>query len=473
MNGVAQTAAAGPALRVFCENTETGEFSDHLFQAAPDTGTGLIRLGRVEFNELRLEDARISRWHAEIHFGPDGVFFTDNRSANGSMLDGALVEPETLHPLAGRSEIVVTPFRLTWAALTMQAEPEPRVAEGAAPSVGMPQRPAAAQPPPPASAEIEATVTAAEEELGLKMAEYLGARDLLVSELDRMLGGLDQTARAQVLAGLRQRHPALGAPSPLEPPRAEEPPREVSDVPTGGVPQPPAQPMADAPVAAAAAALWRRFLGPDVPSSPEALARTVTVAGEAVGAFAEVLFSWYLHVQKLGEEYGLATGARDGLLRRVSMRGGDRRGPAGGASPAEVSVRGTRELLAFLFEEGPDRVGELRRAFAELVAHDAALSTAAVASATKLIEGLSPDRLGGESKDAWFGGSDAARWKAFVKAYERLAPGSAGFDRRFFAAGFEQAYLAHVPWGAARSLDSPSIVWPPPVPVGKKDRKGK
>jgi hypothetical protein len=76
------------------------------------------RIGRSLAADVRLDDPTISRRHALIVRGPDGVRVLDDRSLNGVFVNGARVEWRTL---ADGDEIVVGRYRLHFLARTADA----------------------------------------------------------------------------------------------------------------------------------------------------------------------------------------------------------------------------------------------------------------------------------------------------------------------------------------------------------------
>ena len=76
------------------------------------------RVGRSLAADVRLDDPTISRRHALIVRGPDGVRVLDDRSLNGVFVNGARVE---WRQLADGDEIVVGRYRLHFLALTAGA----------------------------------------------------------------------------------------------------------------------------------------------------------------------------------------------------------------------------------------------------------------------------------------------------------------------------------------------------------------
>lgn len=70
---------------------------------------GRMRLGRALDNEIVLPDLLISRHHAELVIGPNGIQLTDLGSANGTFVDG---RPVNSAPLRVGETIAIGPFQL-------------------------------------------------------------------------------------------------------------------------------------------------------------------------------------------------------------------------------------------------------------------------------------------------------------------------------------------------------------------------
>jgi DNA-binding NtrC family response regulator len=69
-----------------------------------------IRIGSDEDNDLRLDDPHVSRRHAEVRRGPDGVLLRDLGSKNGTFVEGIKVK-EALLPPGANITIGGTPLR--------------------------------------------------------------------------------------------------------------------------------------------------------------------------------------------------------------------------------------------------------------------------------------------------------------------------------------------------------------------------
>jgi pSer/pThr/pTyr-binding forkhead associated (FHA) protein len=79
------------------------------------------RIGRSLAADIRLDDPTISRRHALLVRGPDGVRVLDDRSLNGVFVNGKRVEWQTL---ADGDEVVVGRFRLHFVRMSVEATAE-------------------------------------------------------------------------------------------------------------------------------------------------------------------------------------------------------------------------------------------------------------------------------------------------------------------------------------------------------------
>ncbi len=57
-----------------------------------------VSLGRANTNDIILNDVRVSRSHARLEYGPEGISLVDMGSSNGTRLNGIRVERATLKP---------------------------------------------------------------------------------------------------------------------------------------------------------------------------------------------------------------------------------------------------------------------------------------------------------------------------------------------------------------------------------------
>lgn len=108
---------------------------------------GALTLGREKDRTLMLPSSAVSRKHARFELRGDKLFFFDEGSANGSIVDGRRVVAPV--EVSSRSVIEITPFRIT---VEGGAEDEEE-------KTVMLKRPAAAAPPPPRPASLPAAPT--------------------------------------------------------------------------------------------------------------------------------------------------------------------------------------------------------------------------------------------------------------------------------------------------------------------------
>src|ERR671939_35074 len=57
-----------------------------------------VTIGREEGNVLRLNDERVSRFHAKIQQNDDDIILTDLESTNGTRVNGSVVQIRRLRP---------------------------------------------------------------------------------------------------------------------------------------------------------------------------------------------------------------------------------------------------------------------------------------------------------------------------------------------------------------------------------------
>src|SRR5215210_8779514 len=58
----------------------------------------LVTIGREEGNMLRLNDERVSRFHAKVQFDNSELILTDLESTNGTRVNGNVVQIRRLRP---------------------------------------------------------------------------------------------------------------------------------------------------------------------------------------------------------------------------------------------------------------------------------------------------------------------------------------------------------------------------------------
>lgn len=84
-----------------------------------------VRIGRNGLNELTLDQGFVSQFHGIIRVGPDGIYFQDLGSTNGSTLDGKRVPKNVDMPITGRSDLRIGPIKLDVEIVAARAAPTP------------------------------------------------------------------------------------------------------------------------------------------------------------------------------------------------------------------------------------------------------------------------------------------------------------------------------------------------------------
>jgi hypothetical protein len=183
-----------------------------VFRDLPLTPTNPITLGREEGNLLRLNDERISRFHAKVQMDNDDVILTDLESTNGTKVNGKTVQIRRLRPGdqvgIGRSLLRYgsdEEIRARMAALagvdvaSMNGGPEPA---GAVPPPTMPVNPDAN----PLEREFEFTINASAEATGPRGGMFF--RDQPLPPLPQKLTPAQAARVAEILDLL---HHGLGS----------------------------------------------------------------------------------------------------------------------------------------------------------------------------------------------------------------------------------------------------------------------
>ncbi len=99
--------------------------------AGPDTSEvvelalGTTSIGRQADSKIRLNHAMVSRQHAEIDCAESSCQIVDLGSANGTVLGGQNLPPNTPTLLTPGVVIEIGPFQLTYEQLVLEVEPQP------------------------------------------------------------------------------------------------------------------------------------------------------------------------------------------------------------------------------------------------------------------------------------------------------------------------------------------------------------
>jgi phage tail-like protein len=100
--------------------------------------TQVLKLGRSPDNGLPLPNAQVSRYHAEVAPGPQGLMLTDLGSANGTFVGGERLLPNQSHLIAPGTSFQIGPFVLVFEAAAAppaeEGDPEPPAQEPAPPT---------------------------------------------------------------------------------------------------------------------------------------------------------------------------------------------------------------------------------------------------------------------------------------------------------------------------------------------------
>lgn len=102
--------------------------------AMPELGD-TVRIGRETDNDVILEDAHSSRYHAEIRRTQKGVEIRDVGSANGTIVDDAALEPHEWYPIQVGQSIFIGDTEIVWEALE---RPKPLPSDATIPGVPIP-----------------------------------------------------------------------------------------------------------------------------------------------------------------------------------------------------------------------------------------------------------------------------------------------------------------------------------------------
>ncbi len=68
-----------------------------------------VTIGREEDNHIRLNDERVSRFHAKVQEDEGRIILTDLESTNGTRVNGRLVQS---HPITAGDEIILGSMRV-------------------------------------------------------------------------------------------------------------------------------------------------------------------------------------------------------------------------------------------------------------------------------------------------------------------------------------------------------------------------
>ena len=72
-------------------------------KAGPWASTILV--GRSRTNDVCIAHSSVSKLHARVRIGPDGLFLSDAGSSNGTAVNGEAIKPETEHRLSHATQL--------------------------------------------------------------------------------------------------------------------------------------------------------------------------------------------------------------------------------------------------------------------------------------------------------------------------------------------------------------------------------
>jgi len=439
------------ALLVRVDNLDDGTTRSHAFPRSP------VRIGRNALNDLPLEFAFVSQWHAVVQFDEANTAFYDLGSTNGTTVQGQRIgKNEGVAVTGPEMDFRVGKLRLTFArghaqpgmsqAPSLRARGEnldrTQTAGGAHPELGdtgnatmmldssaiseaiargMAARPAAGGGlPAPARQRIVA--------LAQLHAQYRRAwKDLY----DNLIASLQALPAAQVPAAI-----ALFAQSY---PEAAQEAELKALAQSQGVPLP-----EDGGVAADLVSRLAQYFMPQRPPPRS--------AAEVEGFLVRVLWS----VEVFGTAYVALRKGQDELNNE--MMGYARRS----AQPSPLEESGDpRQVLDYLLDwSSPDaesRVAALKGNFAEIMSHQVALLSGMMEGVRKLFAAeLSPTTLEAEAAQKQPGGfwvtREAKAWRQYLATHRSLTEEDKALTSAVFGRAFARAY-ARALGGAVNERD--------------------
>ena len=93
-------------LTAIVKDLRTTTMTAHRFLRSP------VSVGRQDDNALRLDARLVSRHHGAFLFSRGGLHYVDLHSANGSFIDGVLLQPEEPVEIRSSTVITVVPFQI-------------------------------------------------------------------------------------------------------------------------------------------------------------------------------------------------------------------------------------------------------------------------------------------------------------------------------------------------------------------------
>ncbi|MEZ4329816.1 MAG: FHA domain-containing protein [Polyangiales bacterium] len=386
-----------------------------------------VRIGRNPLNDLTIDHAFVSQWHAQLRFEGMEVTIMDLGSTNGSAINGhRLPSQQNIRVGGPTDEIQLGPIRLqlNFGPASMATEQVGRASMdgrglkaatmmlGAKTAVVEADGPSHANP-----AKLLEMVVGTVDAVRPGYAQYRQAWAGVLQQVKAQLDRLPVDARPAAVRAMVRAMPQLSSEPELEALLREY------QIDTGEfiLPEPRA---------------WlARLAGrPDTAKNEV----NVGVAMERVGALLEAFSESYVELRKgmesFGADIGLQLASTDSMLHKAQSQS---------------------DVLAYLLEwrgDGAERVDNLRRSFVDVALHQVAMLSGVMAGTRALLKEVSPDTLAsGSSSSAlavkpplWtrllpFGG--AAKWSRFKAAHRSLVEEDR-FSRLLFGREFARAYYA-------------------------------
>jgi predicted component of type VI protein secretion system len=447
-------------LLVRITNTQTGKVEHSAFATAP------VRIGRNQLNELVINEAFVSQWHAVVRFDEHKIRYVDLGSTNGTTLNGRRLARHMQVEVDPQTDLRIGPIQLAFAraAVTPDMYASPRTTifnlqTQQDPGLGAVSTATMAYSPGDATTMEQQTLYVAgavqqsiqqyqqqqaqgvpRERIATSSALPMGVdMQLLVHITEQTKPYYDQYRHSwtQTLAQLRallervpvaQREGMVLCVCQQFPQLAKEPEFRRLAEQLG---------VRAAAIGEADATEFIRRLGGSVQLPPGAQVNTA-VAMERIGAILESYSQAFVELRKGYEQFG-----EEMALQLVQER-----------NPLHDAETG-QEVLRYLLDwttDGGGRVRELTRAFADLALHQVALLSGVMEGVRSMLNGVSPQTLSGERSHALardggsglfekiFNGRKAGLWKAFSDAHQRLIEEDR-FSREVFGRNFARAYF--------------------------------
>jgi predicted component of type VI protein secretion system len=390
-----------------------------------------VRIGRNPLNDLTIDHAFVSQWHAQLRFEGMEVTIMDLGSTNGSAINGRRLPSQQNIRVGGPvDEIQLGPIRMQLnfgpAALATEQGGRASLVGGrghmgaATMMVGAGAKTAIVEPGAPGQtspAKAIEFVMGAVDATRPTYTHYRQAWDAVLQQLKLQLDSAPEDIRPTVVRAMIRSMPQLAT----EPDVATLLATYEIDAAEFLLPEPRA---------------WLARLA----GRPETAKNEVHVglAMERVGALLEAFSESYVELRKgmesFGSDIGLQLASTDSMLHKAQSR---------------------EDVMAYLLEwrgDGEQRVDDLRRSFVDVALHQVAMLSGVMAGTRALLNEVSPDTLGsGKGSTAlavkpplWtrllpFGG--AAKWERFRATHRRLLEEDR-FSRLLFGREFARAYYA-------------------------------